>query len=247
MGIKPTFATPGDALSILTNGAQKHAVGYPDPGDVTLGLAYGPQLEFTGTGAAGADYPSEDDVRDGTDYDGGGQTGNMTLPAEEDVRYNVTYGTGGIEYTGTFGNAPPAAGTYPDTFIREFCQWIENNTSRVLGTDLLCGHEETDDGATIDIVLDNGGPTNFYSTDMKDKSLQILSIAPTYMTAHANANELFTLCHGKSGLTMPVITSGEEYIVNTINCLNTPMFLSKREDGRYEFSFNMMLNIQDAP
>ena len=105
MAVKPTFATPGDALSIQTRGSQKHAVGYPDASDVTNGLAYGPALEFTGTNVGAADYPSEDDVRYGVDFDSGGQTGNMTLPAESNVVSGVLYGTDGVEFEGEHSDA----------------------------------------------------------------------------------------------------------------------------------------------
>jgi len=49
MAVKPTFATPGDALSIQTRGSQKLAVGYTLESDTSVGVVYGPQLEFTGT------------------------------------------------------------------------------------------------------------------------------------------------------------------------------------------------------
>ncbi|RKX66617.1 MAG: hypothetical protein DRP42_02775 [Tenericutes bacterium] len=49
------------------------------------------------------DYPSEDDVRDGVDYDSANYTGNMTLPSIDDVQESVQFGTSGTEYTGVFG------------------------------------------------------------------------------------------------------------------------------------------------
>ena len=195
---------------------------------------------------AGATYAAVGDVEEGVDR-GDGSIGTFAVPAEANVRYDIGYGEDGTEFTGSFGNAPPAAGAFADTFIREFCQWIENNTARVLGTDLLCGHEETDDAQDVDIVLNNGGATDYYSTDMLEKSVQIMSLATTYMQGLSNATELFILCHGKSGITLPVVSSGEELIINTMNCQNSPLYLGKREDGRYEFTFSIAVRIQDAP
>ena len=47
------------------------------------------------------DYPSPDDVRDGVDFDGGSQTGDLVLPAESDVTSGVHYGANGTEYEGS--------------------------------------------------------------------------------------------------------------------------------------------------
>jgi hypothetical protein len=64
MAVKPTFATPGDALSIQTHGSQKLAVGYSLEADTSLGVVYGPKLEFTGTkpAAAGSNNITLEDV-----------------------------------------------------------------------------------------------------------------------------------------------------------------------------------------
>lgn len=70
-------------------------------GIITLGLSVG--------SGGSCDYPSEDDVRFGVDYDFGAQTGNLTLPSPSDVLSGVTYGGNGTQFTGTLQNgiAPP--------------------------------------------------------------------------------------------------------------------------------------------
>ena len=47
-----------------------------------------------------ADYPSEDDVRSGVDYDSGALTGNLTLPNVNDVSNGIDYGANGTEFDG---------------------------------------------------------------------------------------------------------------------------------------------------
>lgn len=62
-------------------------------GHVTIGpIQYGE--------AEVCDYPSEDDVRDGTTFST--YTGNMTLPAVAKVTSDTSYGTDGTELTGTY-------------------------------------------------------------------------------------------------------------------------------------------------
>jgi hypothetical protein len=61
----------------------------------TIGIKPGPLP------TAAADYPSENDVRDGVTFNSGASEGNLVLPAEEDVESGVQYGTAGTEFTGT--------------------------------------------------------------------------------------------------------------------------------------------------
>lgn len=72
------------------------------------------------TGGGSCDYPSEDDVRDGTDYAFGAMTGNLVLPAEDDMLEGTGYGSNGTEFTGTLvpcptppTPVPPTPGAYP--------------------------------------------------------------------------------------------------------------------------------------
>ncbi len=74
---------------------------------------------FTSGSGPVTDYPSENDVRDGVDYDFGTLTGNLVLPAEDDVLLNVGYGSLGTEFVGTLQvpvpptPVPPTSGGNP--------------------------------------------------------------------------------------------------------------------------------------
>lgn len=57
-------------------------------------------LSVIATSIEAADYPSEDDVRDGVTFDFGDKEGNMTLPPITSVKDGSQYGTNGTEYTG---------------------------------------------------------------------------------------------------------------------------------------------------
>lgn len=60
-----------------------------------------PYRAFPGFIPATADYPSEDDVRDGVTFDSGTQEGNLELPAEAVVKAGTGFGTNGTEFLGT--------------------------------------------------------------------------------------------------------------------------------------------------
>lgn len=52
------------------------------------------------------DFPAEDDVRDGVQYDGTTFTGNLVLPTEPQVEAGVGFGSNGTEFTGSFQPPP---------------------------------------------------------------------------------------------------------------------------------------------
>jgi hypothetical protein len=93
---------------------------------------------FTSGSGPVTDYPSEDDVRDGVQYDFGSLTGNLELPAENEVELGVGYGSHGTEYTGTLSvptpptPVPPVAGMSPFASI---AQAVKNRLITMTGLD----------------------------------------------------------------------------------------------------------------
>jgi hypothetical protein len=53
-------------------------------------------------GNSAADYPSEDDVRDGVLFDSSAQSGNLILPDMDHVLNDTSYGTSGVEFNGIY-------------------------------------------------------------------------------------------------------------------------------------------------
>ncbi|MCG3177374.1 MAG: hypothetical protein MOGMAGMI_02348 [Candidatus Omnitrophica bacterium] len=99
VALDPAFVNP--ATNDLTPGANMQGIGTPN---VNIGAGGSATRSYVDLGAAqtqAADYPSEDDVRDGVSFGDGAFTGNMTLPAEADVEDGVQYGTNGVEFEGT--------------------------------------------------------------------------------------------------------------------------------------------------
>jgi len=74
---------------------------YPAEEDVESGVDYDYE-NYTGTLSASCDYPAEADVQSGVSFGSGVYTGTFTAPAVGDVQAGVTYGGGGTEYEGTF-------------------------------------------------------------------------------------------------------------------------------------------------
>lgn len=71
------------------------------PSTDTLGGTIGAIYPSAAGACPAADFPSEDDVRFGVDFNDGDSTGNLVLPIEDNVRLGTSYGTDGTEVTGT--------------------------------------------------------------------------------------------------------------------------------------------------
>jgi len=99
-----TLPAVGDVELGVTFGAGLALTGTfaaPLEADVKLDIQYGAGgVEFTGVYTVSADYPSEDDVRDGVTFDTGLQEGNLVLPAEAVVKVGTGYGSNGTELLG---------------------------------------------------------------------------------------------------------------------------------------------------
>lgn len=130
--------------------------------------------------------------------------------------------------------------------IKEIAQYIEDNTDFVIGTTLQVGHRIPKAPDECVAVLENtGGKPEFSIPDSVEKAIQILTRAKTYFTARSNAYIVYDLFHGKSGITLPVVAGGEEYLVNVIEAMNVPQSIGQDEKGLWEFSTNFILRIQN--
>jgi len=87
--------------NLAAGNAVDKSAGYPGVFEGQISTVAYPDIGAVRHQDPAGDYPSEDDVRDGVDYDSAAMTGNMTLPAVGDVRDGTTYGTDGTEFEGT--------------------------------------------------------------------------------------------------------------------------------------------------
>jgi len=130
--------------------------------------------------------------------------------------------------------------------IKEIGKYIENNTSLVLGDDLIVGHYLPDTQEDcVSLLETQGGTSNFYLPDYKEFHLQALSRGTTYFTARDFAYLIYDLLQGTQGFDLPVVTTGKLYYVNTITASNLPQSLGPAENNLFEISANYIFRIQD--
>jgi len=114
--------------------------------------------------------------------------------------------------------------------IKELCNYIEDNTSFVLGTDLFAISVDSDDiDECVVIAEPSPGLVNGILTDLRQIPFVAYARAKTRFTARDNAYAVFNLLHGKQQISLQ-IGSGDEYICN-FEC-RTPYHIGLDESGR---------------
>ena len=130
--------------------------------------------------------------------------------------------------------------------IKAIIQFIENNTSFVNGDTLQMGYFEAEAPDRCVAVILTGGRPEFDLPDFVALRVQVLTRALDYATALGDAQTVFTLLHGAAGITLPVVISGEEYLLDTAEAVDYPYTLAPDETGRFMVTTNYILRIQDA-
>jgi len=129
--------------------------------------------------------------------------------------------------------------------IKEFTQYIENNSSFVIDTNIFAGFRPADAPDRCLAVLEpTGGAVNSYFPDAGEKVMQILSRAVSYWDARADIYTVFDLLKSKAQITLPIIVSDTIYKAEFIEAQNFPQSLQQDEEGRWEFSVNFAIRIR---
>lgn len=140
--------------------------------------------------------------------------------------------------------------------IQELAQWIENKTSWQIGVDLFVGHlPDFRPGTKIPVperlvllleTTPSADPTAGYLPDRVDKEIQIWNRAKTYFTARYDAFALYRRIHGRAWISLPVLTSGEEYLIMAADAVSEPYPIENPgPTGLYVFSTNYILKVED--
>jgi len=138
--------------------------------------------------------------------------------------------------------------------IKEIAQWIENNTTWVIGTNLFVGHLplKRPDGSDIPdrclVILENSpGTVEPDLPDRLDKAIQLWNRSRNYFEARDDAFNLFELIHGTSGWNLPVLVSGNQYLAMTVDAIGSPAPIENPdEQGFFVFSTNYIWRLEKA-
>uniref|UniRef100_A0A6M3M5J1 Tail protein n=1 Tax=viral metagenome TaxID=1070528 RepID=A0A6M3M5J1_9ZZZZ len=115
--------------------------------------------------------------------------------------------------------------------IKEFVEYIEDNTDFTVGTDLFAISVDSDQIDECVVVReDSPGLVHGTMTDYRQLPLRAYARATTRFTARDNAYTVFDLLHGKMQFDLPIIDDGYTY---TCNCeCRSPYYMGLDESGR---------------
>ncbi len=130
--------------------------------------------------------------------------------------------------------------------LKAITQYIENNTSFVIGTTLFAGHwKDTAPDTCIVVREPAGGIPNFDLPDSIAAQIQFVCRSNSFFDARANAYTIHNLLHGAVGIVLPEVVSGSKFVANTISAVQVPYYLGQDDRQLYEFSQNFIVRIQD--
>ncbi len=119
-------------------------------------------------------------------------------------------------------------------FIEYLVNYIEDNSSLTIDTDLFIGADQPDAPARCVFLMEFAG--GFEQWDgHKTQPIQVLAKDLTYLTAQALANTVYDLLSNKPGFTADGLT-------DTFFCevLNRPFPIGRDQRGSYIFSSNFL-------
>mgnify|MGYP006921350691 CR=1 FL=1 len=120
--------------------------------------------------------------------------------------------------------------------IKELADYIEDNSTFVVGTTLQVGHREQGAPDRCVVIQETGGgDSNFWQHDMEWLQIQIIARGKTYFNARDDARAVHAILNGAAGID---IGSGATIYHASITAINPPQYIGQDDTRRYEFSTN---------
>jgi len=131
--------------------------------------------------------------------------------------------------------------------LKALAQYIENNTTLVIGDDLFPGYRPSNAPVECVALYERSGENrSFTLRDKRDVPVQFVSRSDDYYVARDWLAALITLLHGQCAYDLPVVVSGEALHIAASEILSGPVYMGQDEKGNHEFSLNVLFRVQDA-
>jgi hypothetical protein len=134
--------------------------------------------------------------------------------------------------------------------IKELVTYIATQASLTVGSTIEAGPFRQDSGETCIAVIESGGLDKRYATGKTgetsqrwEQMVQIISRAPTYQESRTAALAVFAVLQKRGTLSLPVITTGFTYSIESVASLPRPQHTGQDPTGRFLFTFNPMLHV----
>ena len=132
--------------------------------------------------------------------------------------------------------------------IKEFTQYIENNTTLTIGTDLFMGHipDKKANGDPIDtatVIIETDGITDPWQPDRVDWHIQILSRGTSWYATRTTLWAVHDEIKSNMGLETPNID--KQYMLMFIEVKNQPTYIGLDKENRYTFTANYLIRLRE--
>jgi len=132
--------------------------------------------------------------------------------------------------------------------LKSFCEWLIQSgrlPDLVIGRTLYAGFWPQDTSNTATAIRElTGAYVDGYNRTLREIHYQIMTRAPSYQAAEAEANRIFEVCVNLRGEDLTGLISGEEWRIFTTTGIAPAYIPPQDEKGRFVFSSNITLHIK---
>lgn len=130
-------------------------------------------------------------------------------------------------------------------YEREITQFVADETGWTIGDDIVHGHFLEISPATCNAVLFNAGNVAYFDLpDRIDAIIQIVSRAEAFDTARENNNLAYTKLHRRIAKDLPLLTSGNENIIQISAAINAPRYIGIDDNKKHQWSSDYILRLK---
>jgi len=134
--------------------------------------------------------------------------------------------------------------------LKEVTQYIEDNSSLVIGTNLFAGTAPPDIEGLI-VIVENRDPgvrnPHYELRDTGQVPYRILvrgAVGAGYFTTKALADTIFSIVYSRNQVTLPIVESGSTYLVNI--AASDPYYIGKDEKQRDMMVINIIVTMEEV-
>ncbi|HUX56757.1 MAG TPA: minor capsid protein [Bacteroidales bacterium] len=130
-------------------------------------------------------------------------------------------------------------------YEEEITQFIENETTLTLGTTLQFGRFTTESPSRCTAVLFNKVSIAYFDVpDRIDVMVEADARDESYINARDDIEEVYNALFRRIDKALPVITSGNEFKIQTSESITAPTWVGKDENNRHHWSTVLILRLK---
>lgn len=126
--------------------------------------------------------------------------------------------------------------------IKEITEYTANKASLIVGNTIHAGFFPQDAIDDCSIILDNGGPGDYYLLDKLELTIQVITRGFDYHETEGRAKVIYGIFNGGKWITLSDEDDGI-WIINSSSAIQSPAPVGQDDKNRFEFSANYILRM----